>query len=171
MKNIALVGFMGTGKTVVAEELAKRLKMNFVDLDDLIERKEGKKINQIFAEKGEPYFRQVEKEIVKEVSCQKAQVIACGGGVVLDEGNVQNLKRNGIMICLSARPEIILERTKGYIHRPLLNVEDPKRKIEELLRFRAPFYAKADYTIDTSVLTIEKVVEKIIDIFNEEVRQ
>ena len=167
MKNIVLVGFMGTGKTVVAKGLAKRLKMKFADLDDLIEERESKKISQIFAESGEPYFRQVEKEIVREVSQQKNRVIASGGGVVLDEENIQNLKRNGIMICLSAKPEAILERTKGYLHRPLLNTEDPKAKIEELLKFRAPFYAKANYTIDTSELTIEEVIEKVIEISNE----
>jgi shikimate kinase len=168
MKNIVLVGFMGTGKTVVAKGLAKRLKMKFVDLDDLIEEREGKKISQIFAENGEPYFRQVEKEIAREVSQQKNRVIACGGGVVLDKENVENLKRNGIMICLSARPGVVLERTKGYLHRPLLNTEDPKAKIEELLKFRAPFYSLADYTIDTSELTIEEVVGRVIEIFEKE---
>jgi len=163
-KNIVLVGFMGAGKTAVGSELAKECNLKFVDLDDLIEERESMKIAQIFADKGEPYFRKVEKEITKQVAKCKGLVIACGGGVVLDKENVDALKENGIVFYLKVSPEVILERTKQYTHRPLLNVDSPKKKIEELLEFRKPYYNQADYTVDTSELKIEEVVDKILNI-------
>lgn len=171
MKSIYLVGFMGTGKTAVGEELAKRLSLKFLDLDDLIEEKEKLKIMDIFAQKGEPYFRRLEKEMVKGVCQKKGLVVACGGGVVLDKENVKNLRKTGTIVCLSARPEVILERTKGYTYRPLLNVEDPEKKIKELLKFRAPYYAQADYTINTSDLGVEEITRKIIEIIKRDQSQ
>ncbi|MBI4845464.1 MAG: shikimate kinase [Candidatus Omnitrophica bacterium] len=161
--NIALVGFMGTGKSAIGVLLSKRLKWNYVDLDELIEKKENMRITSIFSEKGEPYFRNVEKQITAEVSAREGLVIACGGGVVLDKGNILNLKKNGIIICLKASPEVILERTRGQKHRPLLNVADPKKKIEELLVQREKFYAQADYAVDTSSLAKKTVVNKILN--------
>ena len=161
MRNIVLVGFMGTGKTAVGKELAERLKMKFVDIDDIIEEQQGMEITDIFAKKGEPYFRSVEKGVIKEVSKKTGLIIAAGGGAVIDEENVKNLKSGGIMICLTASPDKILERTKGYVHRPLLNVPDPKRRITELLEKRAQFYARADCQIDTTNLTIEEILQKI----------
>ncbi|MFC1704600.1 shikimate kinase [Candidatus Omnitrophota bacterium] len=167
-KNIVLVGFMGAGKTAVGKELAKRLDLTFVDLDEVIEHKEGRRICDIFTHNGEPHFRRVEKEVTREVSQKLRQVIACGGGVVLDKENVANLKKTGIVIYLKASPAVILERTKAYAHRPLLNVEDPREKIKELLDFRRGFYEQADHTIDTSNATIEEVVARILEIINQE---
>lgn len=164
MKNIILVGFMGTGKTAVGKELAKRLKVKFVDMDDLIVEREGMRITDIFTKKGEPYFRSVEKEVAKELSGQSNLIIAAGGGVVIDEENVRNLKSNGIIICLTASPDKILQRTKDYTHRPLLNVSDPRTKISELLAKRADYYARADYQIDTTDLTVDEVVKKIAEL-------
>lgn len=161
MKNIVLVGFMGTGKNVVGKRLARSLKMKYVSTDDIIEQKEKRAIKDIFASDGEPYFRKVEKEAVKEVSSMKNTVIAAGGGAVLDSENIENLKRGGILICLNATPEDILERTKSYTHRPLLNVPDPLGKIRELLERRSPYYAKADYQVETSGKDLDKIVEEI----------
>lgn len=164
MRNIVLVGFMGTGKNVVGKVLAQRLGIRFVDMDQMIEEIEGRSIAQIFEKNGEPYFRKIEKQVAKEVSEYEGVVIAAGGGVVLDQENVDNLKKNGLMICLSAKPGVILERTKGYIHRPLLNVEDPGKRVAELLEDRAPFYAKAHYQIDTSSLSVDEVVQKVLEL-------
>lgn len=164
MKNIILVGFMGTGKTTVGKALARRLKMKFVDMDDLVEGQEGMKIPDIFASKGEPYFRSVEKDVAKEVSAQSGLVIAAGGGALIDEENVNNLKSSGVMVCLTATADKIFERIKAHTHRPLLNVSDSKEKISELLAKRADYYARADYRIDTSRISVEEVVDKILNI-------
>ncbi len=167
MKNIVLVGFMGTGKTTVARIIAQKLGRDYVDIDALIEKKEAMKIADIFRVKGEPYFRQIEKGIIFEISSSNAKVIACGGGVMLNEENVHNLKKNGILICLEATPGIILKRTKEFSQRPILNVDDPKAKIEELLKIRQPFYSKADYKVDTSELSAEEAADKVIQLAGE----
>lgn len=159
--NIVLVGFMGTGKTAAGKLLTEKTGMKYISTDELIEHKERRSINDIFKKSGEPYFRRVEKEVVKKVAELDKFIIDAGGGVVLDKENIQNLKRNGKIICLAAAPEVILERTKRYYHRPLLNTKNPKEKIEELLKFRAPFYAQADVTIDTTNLTLDEVVQEI----------
>ncbi len=164
MKNIILVGFMGTGKTAVGKALARRFKMEFVDMDDLIEEREGMKIPDIFASKGEPYFRKVEKEVAKEASARSSLVIAAGGGVVIDEENVKNLRSSGVMVCLTATADKIFDRIKASTRRPLLNVSDPKEKISELLAKRAAYYTRADHRIDTSRLSVEEVVDKIFNI-------
>ncbi len=161
MGNIYLVGFMGTGKTAVGKELAKK-KWQFLDLDDLIELREKRTISSIFAQDGEPYFRRVEKKVLQEVAKEKKFVVACGGGIVLDKDNIKTMKKTGIMICLSASPQVILERTAAYRHRPLLNVGNPKKQIDLLLKLRAPYYAQAHKTIDTSKISIKEVVEKIL---------
>jgi len=164
MRNIYLVGFMGSGKTAVGRELAKKKKWQFVDLDDLIELREKRRIADIFAQDGEPYFRRVEKLVLKEVAKEKQFVVACGGGIVIDPENIKVMRDSGIIICLTAKPEVILERTSGYAHRPLLNVKDPKKQIELLLKLRAPYYAQADKTIDTSEISIKEVVARILKI-------
>lgn len=166
MKNIVLVGFMGTGKTTIATQVANRLKMKYISTDSLIEKREKRTINEIFTDSGEEYFRGVESEVVREVSLAQDSVIDTGGGAVLMEENIANFKAGGMMICLTADPGIILERTKKYKHRPLLNVEDPKRKIMGLLTKREQYYAKADHLIDTGKLTVRQVVEEIIRIVN-----
>ena len=161
--NISLVGFMGTGKTSVGKLLAKKLKMRYFDADAVIEEDAGMKISKIFEDFGEPYFRELEEKAIAKLSAQDGLVISCGGGAVLREANIVNLKRNGPVVCLMATPSIIYNRIKNEAHRPLLQVPDPKKRIRELLEKRAPLYAKADFTIDTSKLTIGKVVDKIAE--------
>lgn len=166
--NIALIGFMGTGKTVIGAKLAKMLDKEFIELDQLIEKKAGKSIPQIFAEDGEIRFREYEIELCKEVSQRKNVVIACGGGIVLNKVNLDYLNQSSIIICLKTTPEIIFQRISkdGKEKRPLLNKPDPKIEIKKLLQFRAPFYdAATEYQIDTSKLSIDQVVEKIHKIF------
>ena len=167
MKNIILIGFMGTGKTTIATKLSHRLKMEYVSTDTLIEKRENRTINEIFRDSGEDYFREIESSVIRDISSKDNQVVDAGGGAVLRDENMVNFKSSGIVIGLRADEKSIYERTKKYKHRPLLNVEDPKRKIRELMAKRAPFYAKADHTIDTSALTIDQVIENIVRIADE----
>ncbi|MBI5696302.1 MAG: shikimate kinase [Nitrospirae bacterium] len=162
MKNITLVGFMGTGKTTIGRILAKKLGFRFVDSDDAIEFDQGMSVSDIFAVYGEKYFRSVEKDVIQRLAVQDGQVISAGGGAVIDPGNVENMKKAGPVICLTAPPEVILKRVERHTHRPLLQVPDPLAKIKELLDTRAPFYAKADVTIDTSGMTPEEVATEIL---------
>ena len=164
MRNISLVGFMGTGKTTVGKVLAKRLGYTFVDCDDEIEKGQGTTISHIFSEFGEPYFRELEKNMVAKLSARQGLVISAGGGAVMDPANMENMKKGGPVICLSATPEVILKRVERFTHRPLLQVPDPLAKIKELLEARGPFYAKADFTVDTGGLGPDKVVDKIIEL-------
>lgn len=161
MNNIILVGFMGTGKSVVGKKLAAKLNKDFVESDDVIEAREKMPIRDIFEKKGEPYFRRVEKEVIKEASSRKNVVISAGGGAIMDEENFNNLKNSGTLICLKASPDTILKRTKDLKTRPLLNVPDPKKRIGGLLKKREPYYNKADLIIETDNLSIEQVVERI----------
>ncbi len=164
MKNVVLFGFMGTGKTVAGKRVARRLGMKLVDMDGVIEKREGRTISEIFAQKGEGYFREVESQVALELSGRQGLVIATGGGVVLDAQNVDALQSTGTGICLTASPEVIYERVKGGYHRPLLMTDDPPERIRELLRHRAPFYARVKHHIDTSELRVQDVVERILEI-------
>jgi shikimate kinase len=152
---------MGTGKTVTAKALSKQLKMRYVSIDALIEKSEKRLIVEIFAKDGEEYFRKIESEMIKNVSEEQNVVIDAGGGAVIKEENIKNFKKNGAVVCLTARPDVILERTKNQKHRPLLNVPDPKKKIEGLLVERAPYYKRADVTINTSDMTPDEVAQEI----------
>ena len=170
MKNIVLVGFMGTGKTAVSRALAKKLGMKYVSTDDLIEKKEKTGIKEIFAAKGETYFRKVEKKAIKEVSLMRNVVIDAGGGAVLDPENIEDLKKHASLVCLWAEAETILERTKKYTHRPLLNVSDPLAKIKELIDYRKQFYERADYHVHTSRMTVDRVVSEIEGVLKDDPR-
>ena len=166
MNNIYLVGFMGTGKSSVGKELAKKKKWRFLDLDELIELREKRTIADIFAKDGEPYFRRIEKQVLREVAKEKKFVVACGGGIVINPDNIKTMKETGIIICLSASPNVILERTLACRRRPLLNVADPKKQIELLFKLRAPYYARADKMIDTSKVSVKEVTDKIIKLIS-----
>ena len=165
MKNIALVGFMGSGKTTIAIELSHRLKMRYVSVDDMIEKREKATINEIFSKKGEEYFRSVEAGCLKEALAGEGAVIDTGGGAVLKDENWANMKELAVTICLAADEETIMARTKKYKHRPLLNVEDPRQRIRSLLAKREPFYARADHCVDTGKLTVKQAVDRIIEIY------
>jgi shikimate kinase len=164
--SIALTGFMGTGKTVVGGLLAEKLGKEFIETDALIEKKAGKSIPEIFSGDGEIRFRELEIEAVAALEGKKDAVIACGGGVVLNTINVLRLKKECVMVCLTASPGVILKRTSGDKgSRPLLAVADRKKQIKELLKYRRPFYDNAaDYKVNTSVLSVAAVAGKIIEI-------
>ncbi|MFH0739015.1 MAG: shikimate kinase [Candidatus Omnitrophota bacterium] len=162
MKNIYLVGFMGTGKTCVGKEVARKKKRGFVDLDELIEIREKMIISDIFDKEGEPYFRKAEKKALREVCREDNFVVACGGGIVLDKDNITIMKRTGTIICLSASPKAILQRTSCQGGRPLLNVADPRKQIELLLKLREPYYCLADKNIDTSKLSVKEAAGMVL---------
>lgn len=162
--SIALIGFMGTGKTAVGKLLAARMGKEFIELDSLIEQKAGKSIPEIFQQDGEIGFRELEIEVTKEISGKKKAVIACGGGIVLNKINIDRLRKECTIICLMTSPRIILKRTSDDKNeRPLLTVTDRASQIKELLRFRQPFYERsADIKINTSKLNTDAVAEQII---------
>lgn len=167
--NIALIGFMGTGKSAVGLVLSKKQGAELVEVDDLIIERAGKSISEIFSEDGEAAFRKLEKEVVAEVSLMDGVVISCGGGAVLDSQNVARLRRNSIIVLLTAPLEDIIRRAAqdGAV-RPLLNTPDTEATSRELLSFRHPLYLRAaDYVVDTSELEPEEVAEAIIDCVGE----
>ncbi len=154
---------MGSGKTVVGHELAQKLGFEYLDTDELIEKQAGSSISQIFSEKGEAHFRKLETQVLKSLKSKDKLVISTGGGMVLKPENVKILKGIGALVLLWASPEKIYNRVKNETHRPLLKVEDPKAKIEEILKFREPTYKKvANLVVDTSNLSVDQVVEEIL---------
>ena len=162
--NIAIIGYMGTGKTAVGQALAKKLGMQFVELDWLIEEQAGKKIAEIFRAQDETAFRELEIEATKKIAGEKHCVIACGGGIVLNKINIDRLREGAVMVYLTASSGTILKRVAGQQgQRPLLAVDDQLKTIADMLKFRKPFYERsADISINTSRLGINGVVEKII---------
>jgi len=170
MKNIALIGFMGTGKTAVGQLLARKLDKKFFELDSLIEQKAGKSIPEIFQQNGEIAFRELEIEVTREITQKQDSVIACGGGIVLNKINIDRLRQGGKIVYLTASPAVILKRVaKEAGQRPLLEVDNPRLVIRELLKYRKPYYERsADITINTSKLDIEGVAAQIISKLKED---
>ena len=155
------MGFMGTGKSEVGRRLAQRLGRAFVDTDRLVEARAGKRIATIFAEDGEPAFRTLERAAVAEAAGRGGPVVAVGGGAVLDPENVRCLRAAGVLVYLTARPEIIMGRVGDGSNRPLLQ-GDPRAAVARLLAERGPVYAAAeDITVDTSGRTAGEVVGEI----------
>ncbi len=160
--NIILVGFMGTGKSVVGKRLAARLGRRFLDTDALIVSAAGQTIPQIFAAEGEAGFRERETESLRSLAGTSGAVIATGGGILGREENIALLRQIGSLVCLTARPATILERTRPWAERPILaRAPDPPAAVEQLLAERASRYALADLTIDTSERTVDEVVDEI----------
>jgi shikimate kinase len=162
MKNIVLTGFMGTGKTELGKILSKKLDCVLVDVDNELEKEEGMTISEIFRQHGEPGFRERETAMIRTIAERERVVVSTGGGAVLRQENMDALREKGVIVCLTARPETVLHRTRGSKDRPLLQVEDPLGKIRELMEFRKPFYEKADMVINTDGKTPLQVAEEII---------
>ena len=159
--NIALTGFMAAGKTVTGRRLARSLGWSFVDLDAVIEAGEGLAVREIFASRGEPYFREREKAALGQVLDGSEQVIALGGGAVVDPDNLRLLKERSLLIWLKVSPQTVLGRTGETNDRPLLQGPDRLKRIEELSAERESIYAEADFTVDTDELTVDQVVQRI----------
>ena len=165
-RNIILVGFMGTGKSTIGRKLAERLGRRHLDMDDAIEERAGKKIADIFAEDGEAAFRNLERAMVQELAGQDALVIAPGGGIVLDHANIEDFERTGVVVCLQASPEKILQRVEVESHRPLLEGGDKVRKISELLSKRKHLYDAIDHQIDTTDMGPDQVADRVLALFD-----
>lgn len=166
---ITLIGFMGTGKTAVGRRLAEKLGKEFIELDSLIEKKAGMSIPEIFRTDGEIRFRELEIEATQAIAAKKNAVIACGGGIVLNKINIDRLKKECVIVCLTASPEAILKRISGdKSGRPLLAVADREREIKELLKFRKPYYERsAELTVNTSMMSINTTADKIIKLLRD----
>lgn len=164
-RNIVLMGFMGTGKTTVGKKLAARLGLKFVDMDHIIESRAGKAISRIFAEDGEPHFRELERVLAAELSAREGLVVGCGGGVVLNSDNVRSFSRTGLVVCLTAPAEVIFKRTASASHRPLLEQQDRLQRIVDLLEKRRALYAAIPHQIDTGTLSADQVVDAILPLY------
>lgn len=161
--NIFLVGLMGSGKTTIGRALAKRLNKRFVDADHEIEARTGASIPWIFEIEGEASFRQREADVIRDLTAQDGIVLATGGGAVLNEQSRQLLKDRGTVIYLRASVNSILQRTSHDRNRPLLQTDDPKARIEELLLQRAPLYQEvAHIIIETGRPNVQSVVQSIL---------
>ncbi len=163
--NIALVGFMGTGKTSVGRLVADQLHFEFLDTDELIQTGTGRTITDIFARDGEPAFRALEQKIVQELAGRRKTVISTGGGLPVHPDNLARLKQHALVVCLWSSPEKIWERVRHQGHRPLLHDPDPLAKIRELLAAREPFYKQADVLLNTELRSVREVAQQVIHQF------
>ena len=162
-KNIFLVGLMGAGKTTIGRSLAKRLELNFVDTDREIEARTGVSIPTVFDIEGEEGFRRREAEVIQAISRQDGQIVATGGGAVLRPENRANMRTGGFVVYLNVPPTILWERTRHDRNRPLLQVDNPLRRLEELYAIRDPLYREvADIIIETDERPPRMVVQEIL---------
>ncbi len=162
--NIFLIGYRGTGKNAVGRALAERLGMQFIDTDRLIEEKAGMPIQEIFEKHGEPRFRAIESEAIKEASANEGRVVATGGGAPMRKENAEALKASGIVVLLECSPEVIYKRIKGDRHRPALTgIGSEFEEIKFMLAKRNPTYnSLADFVSDTTSKSIKENVDEII---------
>ncbi len=162
MKNIILIGFMGSGKTVISRELSKRLKIKILDTDILIEKKAGIKIKNIFKKFGEEYFRDLEEKIVKDVSGKKNFIISTGGGIIKRQDNIKYLKKNGIVVYLKNTFETSRKRLKGKKDRPLFNEKNLKAARKLFFQRLKLYKNAADIIVKTDNKSIKEVADEII---------
>jgi shikimate kinase len=162
IQNLALIGFMGTGKTSVGRLAAAYLRYEFVDTDELIEKRAGQTITQVFARGGESAFRETERQLVEEMAGWHKKVISTGGGLAANQANLASLKRHALVVCLWASPEAIWQRVRNQAHRPLLQDPDPLNRIHALLEERTPFYRQADVLVNTGMRSIKEVTQQVL---------
>ncbi len=160
MKNIAFIGFMGSGKSTISKELANKLNTTLIDVDDYIVEKNQMKITDMFDKYGEDYFRDKETEAIRDISKESGIIISCGGGSVLRDENVKLLKENGTIVLLKATPETIYERVKDSTSRPILNGNMNVEFIAGLMEKRRERY---ESVTDVEIITDNKSVDEIID--------
>lgn len=162
IRNVALAGFMGVGKSSVGRQVAAELQFEFVDTDEVIETRTGVKVSEIFALHGEAVFRKFERELVAEMMHWSNKVISTGGGLVVDPENLASLKTHSLVVCLWATPDTIYQRTKHQTHRPLLRAADPLAKIRELLSAREAAYKQADVLVSTEQRSVKEIAVHVL---------
>ena len=161
--NIVFIGFIGVGKTTIANLLGQRLDLKVLDTDKRIEGRYKKTISEIFIGSGEDKFRDIESDIIKELRDREGIIISCGGGVCLRDENISNLRKNGKLILLETSADIILRRLKKGTNRPILNGKIDILSIKEFINTRRDSYHKAaDLIINTEDKTIEDIINEII---------
>jgi shikimate kinase len=165
-RNLALIGFMGSGKSCAGRLAADVLRFTFLDTDRVIEARAGAAISEIFARQGEPAFREWEQRIVEELTRRSKTVIATGGGLPVNEANLQSLKTHALVVCLWASPETIWERVRQHDHRPLLNEPEPLERIRDLLAVREPHYRQADVLVNTERRSVREVALQVVHQFH-----
>jgi len=161
---------MGVGKSAIGRRVAREIGLRFIDSDHQIEKAQKKKIPEIFASEGEPYFRQLERQFIESGHPETGCVVSCGGGLVVQSGMKELLKAKGVVICLFASAESIIERTSRNKNRPLLNVADPAGKVRALLEEREPIYMDSGACITTEGRTIPEVVRHLIRTYKSNAR-
>jgi shikimate kinase len=162
ISNIALVGFMGAGKSSVGRLVADQLRFTFLDTDDVLVSRAGKSITEIFAQEGEAAFREKECALVQELVLRTRTVIATGGGLPVNPANLASLKTHALVMCLWASPEKIHDRVGGQSHRPLLSDPDALARIRTLLAAREVFYRQADVLVNTEFRSLREVAHQVI---------
>lgn len=164
MNHIILIGFMGAGKTTVGKKLARRLNTDFVDTDDMVEEQTGQKISDIFAEKGEPYFRRLETEMLRKLTKRQERcVIAVGGGLPMQEENRPLLKELGTVVFLEADIETLVYRLRNDTKRPKLQGGSLRERIETLMNQREAVYLEtADVRVSTDTQGYGSILNEII---------
>jgi shikimate kinase len=162
-RSVVLIGLMGAGKTAVGKRLAARLELPFTDADSEIEAAAGESIRDIFAQHGEPYFRDGEARVIARLLRNGSQVLATGGGAYMNAGTRANIKANGISVWLKAELPVLLNRVRRRDHRPLLAGKDPQTVMRDLMKERYPVYAEADITVVSRDVPHEVIVEEVIE--------
>jgi shikimate kinase len=163
--NLYLVGFMGTGKSTVGRQVAKQLGFQFLDSDQEIERRQGKAVSRIFAEEGEGQFRAMERAFIENGHPSARCVIACGGGLVVPEGMLELLRQRGVVVCMHAPIETILQRTMHATHRPLLEVEDRERRLRELYAQREAIYRRTGTMVLTDSRPLREIAGHVLRVY------
>ncbi|MEY2409275.1 MAG: shikimate kinase [Verrucomicrobiota bacterium] len=163
--NLALIGFMGTGKSSVGRLAAAGLHFELADTDHLIEQRAGKSIPEIFAEQGEAAFRAMERQLVAEMIDWRRKVISTGGGLAANAANLASLKQHALVVCLWASADGLWQRLRHQSHRPLLQGPDPLATIRDLLAERSPFYKQADVLVNTESRNLREVAEHVLHQF------
>ena len=174
--NIVLIGYRGSGKSTVGRKLAVRLKLRFVDIDDLIEDRQGTPISDIVKSHGWGHFRKLERNTIEEISKEDHLIIAPGGGAVLDSDNVKALRKNGLIIWLKADKQTLLKRLSQdpvtNTRRPTLTGKGTSEELKEVMSLREPIYERvSEIQIDTSMMDAETVVERVLTVLKDKMRR